>query len=517
MLEQVTDRRRRLVGLLVAALGVTAIVLAPTPQGLTLRGQYAVATMFCAGVLWVTRALPLPVTALSVPLLLTTLSVYDRMDPALSGFADPLIFLFVAGFMLANAMQKHGIDRRLALHVIARMGTSPRLLILAIMLSTAFLSMWVSNTATTAMMTPIALGVLAQVVGRDEAIDGEESFSNVQISTLLGTAYAASVGGVGTLIGTPPNAVVVAVLDRSLGYDVSFFDWLFVGLPVVVVTLPLVWYVLTVVVYPPEIADVAEARREAEVLLDAEGAPTPAARRVTYVFGATAALWVVGGLGFLADGVVSEAWAVTLFGGDGPTVLGTTGHRGVLYYVNVGLAAVVALVLLGVVEWEDLADIDWGTILLFGGGISLAEAFAETGATEWVGRTIFGTLVGAPLILVVGIVVLFVVLLTEVTSNTATTTVLAPVLVGLGGILATTLGLEPTQAAVFLAVAGGIAASFAFALPVATPPNAVVFGSGHMRQDHMLRAGIVLNLVMTLVLTALITLLFTFVWPLVLW
>ncbi len=209
---------RRSVQFLLAATGAVAIGAAPSPTGLSMAGQYAIATMFFAGFLWVTGALPLAVTALTIPVLLTGTGVYDSMDAALVGFADHIIFLFLAGFMLANAIQKYDIDRRIALYAIAKLGSSPRRLILAIMSVTAVLSMWVSNTATAAMMTPIAVGVLTQVLDRDDLAssqapprDGETSepltdgghgdstaaFTNLQISMLLGTAYAASVGGVG--------------------------------------------------------------------------------------------------------------------------------------------------------------------------------------------------------------------------------------------------------------------------------------------------------------------------------
>jgi len=209
----------------VALLGAAAIGFGPSVEGLSTRGQYALATMYFAAVLWVTGAFPLAVTALSIPVFLTAFGVYDDIDPALVGFADHLIFLFVAWFMLANALQKYDIDRRIALWIMTRMGASPRLLIGSIMIATAFLSMWVSNTATTAMMTPIALGVLAQVLGRDEVRSADaDAFTNMQIATLLGTAYAASVGGVGTLIGTPPNAVVASQLSATIGYEISFAD-----------------------------------------------------------------------------------------------------------------------------------------------------------------------------------------------------------------------------------------------------------------------------------------------------
>lgn len=513
-----TDPQTRLVVFAIAVGGALVVGLLPSPTGLSVRGQYAIATMFFAGTLWITRALPLAVTALSIPVALTALGVYDSMAPALVEFADPLIFLFIVGFMLANALQKYNIDRRIALWLIGKVGRSPRALILAVMIATAGLSMWISNTATTAMMTPIAVGVLAQVIGREEVRGEDEGeFSNMQIATLLGTAYAASVGGVGTLIGTPPNAVVVAFLQQQLGYRLTFTDWLLVGVPVVVVTLPIVWYVLTFWLYPPEVEDVSEAQREAALYLQEEGELSPRGRRVAAVFTLTALLWVVGGLDRLFEGLLPERLFVTLFGGDGPSLFGTSGHQGLLYFVMVGLYAIPTLVLADAVDWDDLVDIDWGTILLFGGGLSLADALSSTGATRWIAETVFESLVGAPAVVIIGAVVLFVIFLTEMTSNTATTSIIAPILIGTGAIFAGTLGVDSLQAAVTLAIAGAIAASFAFALPVSTPPNAIVFGSGYMEQEHMLRAGLVLNVLMTLVVTVLILVLFTFLWPAVLW
>ncbi|MGZ0746278.1 SLC13 family permease [Haloparvum sp. AD34] len=542
--------RKRVLVFAVALLGVAAISAAPTPEGLPLKGKYALATMFFAGLLWVTGAFPLPVTALSIPVLLTGMGVYPNMDMALRGFADHLIFLFIAGFMLANALQKYDIDRRIALQMMSRIGTSPRKLVLSVMLSTAFLSMWVSNTATTAMMLPIALGVLAQVIGRDEieavadaapadvdsevsadgGLDGagpadavdaattdRDGYTNIQISMLLGTAYAASVGGVGTLIGTPPNAILAGQLNSLIGYEIGFAQWLLIGLPIVVVTLPIVWYLLVYQLYPPRLADVGDARAQAQQYLEEEGDLGPKGRRVAYIFTATAGLWVLGGLGSFIGPMLPDAWATTIFGGSGTTVFGTEGHQGLLYYVMVGMLSIPALVLSDTMEWEDLVDIDWGTILLFGGGIALADALADTGATKWIADSVFNSLTGAPIILVVAAVVLLVIFLTEMTSNTATATIIIPILISIGSVFAATLGLTDVAAAVFLSVSGAIAASFAFALPVATPPNAIVFGSGYIEQRHMMKAGVILNVIMTAVLTGFIWLLFKFVWPVVLW
>jgi solute carrier family 13 (sodium-dependent dicarboxylate transporter), member 2/3/5 len=534
-----TNPRKQLLLFVLALVGTAIIAGAPTPNGLSVRGQFAFATMFFAGFLWVTGALPLAVTALSIPVLLTVFGVYADLDAALTGFADHLIFLFIAGFMLANALQKYDIDRRIALWLMSVMGSSPRRLVLAVMLATAFLSMWVSNTATAAMMTPIALGVLSQVLGREtveaakatDAADSpdsspmpdggtvaaDEAFSNLHVSMLLGTAYAASVGGVGTLIGTPPNAVLASQLNEILGYEIGFAQWLLIGIPIVAITLPLVWYVLTYLLYPPQIDDVSDARKMARQYLEEEGELSPRGKRVALIFTGTALLWVVGGLGDFIGPYLPSAWAVTLFGGEGTSVFGVDGHQGMLYYVVVGLLSVPALVLADTMEWDDLVDIDWGTILLFGGGIALADALATTGATKWIADSVFTSLTGAPIVLVVAVVVLLVIFLTEMTSNTATATIIVPILISIGSVFAATLGLTDVAAAVFLSVSGAIAASFAFALPVATPPNAIVFGSGYLKQEQMMRAGVVLNLIMTAVLTGLIWLLFQFVWPHVLW
>ncbi|GAA0291472.1 hypothetical protein GCM10009066_02480 [Halarchaeum salinum] len=416
------------------------------------------------------------------------------------------------------------------------MGGSPRRLIGAVMLVTAFLSMWVSNTATTAMMTPIAVGVLSQVLNRDEiastgssssddseafadggAVGSADIFTNIQIAMLLGTAYAASVGGVGTIIGTPPNAVLVGQLNATLGYEIGFLDWMLIGLPVVIVTLPIVWFVLTYVLYPPNISDVSGAREQARQYLEEEGELDPRGKRVAVIFGVTAGLWVLGGLGTFLNPYIPDIWMTTLFGGSGMTIFGLEGHQGLLYYVIVGMVAIPALVLADTMEWEELVDIDWGTLLLFGGGISLAKALADTGTTGWIAETVFSDLTGMPVVIIIAVVVLLVVFLTEMTSNTATTSILVPILLSLGSVFAATLGLTDFKTAIFLSVSGTIAASFAFALPVATPPNAIVYGSGYIKQRHMMRTGVILNLIMTVILTGLIWLLFTFVWPAVLW
>ena len=508
----------RLLTIAIAVLltGITASI--PTTGTLTVAGQYAVATMVFAAVLWVTGALPLPLTALIIPILLTTFGVYADFGDAVAGFANPVIFLLLAGFMLAEALQKHSIDRRISFAILLRFGTSARGLVLGVMVATALLSMVISNTATVAMMVPIVLGIVETVTDLTKAgadVSASEA-SNFQIGMLLGVAYAASLGGVGTLIGTPPNAIVVGQLDELLGFEITFVEWLAIGLPMVVITLPVAWVLLTYVVYPPKQYDVSHAQEQARDQLQSMGALSVPARRTVLIFGATAFLWFLGGLGFLFEGVLPRDWYVTLFGGAGASVFGTVGHEGVLFYVIVGLLAVPALVVSGATAWDDLVTIDWGTLLLLGGGISLANALADTNATVWLAEVTLGSLNGAAILVLLLVVVTMIVLVGELASNTAMAAILAPLLINIGPAYADALGTSGELAAVLLAVTGAIAASYGFALPVATPPNAIVFGAGYIERDHMLRAGVLLDGVVILLTTGVTYLLIRFLWPIVL-
>lgn len=511
----VDERTAAVVSLVVAAASGVFVGIAPVGGDLTVAGQYAVATMVVAAVLWVTGAVPLSVTALLVPVLLTLTGVYADFGDAVAGFADPVIFLLLAGFMLAEALTARGIDRRIAFHILVSLGTSPRRLVLAVMVATAVLSMLISNTATTAMMVPIAVGLVSQVANVATADDGDDA-TNLQVALLLGIAYAASLGGVGTLIGTPPNAIVVGQLAELLGVRITFVDWLFVGLPMVVVTLPIAWWLLTYVAVPPRVTDVSGARRSARESLRDAGPLSPRARRVVAVFASTAGLWLLGGLGFLFRDWLPDPWFVTLFGGSGPSVFGTVGHEGALYYVVVGLYAIPALILSGGAEWDELTGIDWGTLLLLGGGISLANALSATGATRWLATVAFGALGDAPLLVVLLAIVAVTVVVGELASNTAMAAILAPLLVNVGPVYAEALGTTGQQASVVLAITGAIAASYGFALPVATPPNAIAYGSGYVTRADMLRAGVLLDAVVILVATGLVYVLSRVLWPVVL-
>ncbi|WP_227132953.1 SLC13 family permease [Halorubellus salinus] len=512
--------RTRTLSLVAAVLATVVVAGIPTPDGLTVAGQYALATMAFAAVLWVTGALPLALTALLVPVSLTILGVYPSFAQSVAGFADPVVFLLLAGFVLAEALQAHGIDRRVALVVLVRFGSSARGLVGGVMVATALLSMVVSNTATVAMMVPIVLGIVDSVTDLTTAdaadADPDATASNLQIAMLLGVAYAASLGGVGTLVGTPPNAIVVGQLDDLVGVEISFVDWLAIGLPMVAVTLPVAWALLTYVVYPPEPYDVSTARENAREHRAELGSLSPAAKRTVAVFAVTAGLWLLGGFDFAFAGVLPTEWYVTVFGGDGANALGTSGHEGVLFYVLVGVLAIPALVITGANEFDDLLDVDWGTLLLLGGGISLANALKDTNATAWLADVTLVALGDAGIVVVLLTVVALVVLVGELASNTAMAAILAPLLVEVGPTYASALGTTNQLAAVLFAVTGAVAASYGFALPVATPPNAIVYGAGYVEREHMLRAGVLLDVVVVVLATALALVLGYTLWPIVL-
>lgn len=404
----------------------------------------------CIAFLWLTEALPLAATALLVPVL-AALTGTMGVKPALAGFADPLIFMFFGGFALASAMAYQGVDRWIAGRIVALGKGSFMRVSLLLFAVTAGLSMWMSNTATTAMMMPLVLGILGRMGG------GVAANRNA-VFLLLGVAYASSIGGLGTVVGSPPNGIAATKLG------IGFGEWMRFGVPAVLVLLPLMALVLKWTFRP--VAASAAPMEEARFVLNWH-------RKVTLaIFAATASLWVGGG------------WIA-------PRLGISSGYDTV-----VALLAVVALLYFRVVRWRDIdRGTDWGVLLLFGGGITLSEVLAGTGASLFMAREFAAFVTGWPAVLVAGAVIAFVIFLTELSSNTATAALLVPVFHSVAG----ELGMTPERLVVPLA----LAASCAFMLPVATPPNAIVFATGKVPQRTMMRVGLVLNLVFVAALTVL--------------
>lgn len=461
--------------------------LLPRPVGLTAPGAATLAVAAWMATWWLTVAVPLAVTAL-LPLALFPLLRIATPGAAAAPYANPVIFLFMGGFFIAAAMQRWELHRRIALAVIARTGTSPRRLLAGFMLATAFLSMWMSNTAATLLMMPIGVAVLRLVdsLEADGGGSGGPVSSRLATALMLGIAYAASIGGVATLIGTPPNAVLVGVADEMMGLEVSFTGWLAVALPISAVMMVVCWAALSFPLYRLS----GDPMPGAGQLIGSERAELGSWRtgeRVTAMaFGLAALAWI-----FRAPKELGE---FTLPGIN--TVLPDVGDA------TIAMAAALVLFLwptsepdgerTRVLDWEHASTIPWDILILFGGGLSLASAFESSGLTTWLGGRL-AVFSGLPNLLVIAAVATLFVGLTEITSNTATATLGLPVLAG----LAPVLGVE----ALPLMTVAAMSASMAFMLPVATPPNAIVFGSGRIEAREMRRAGLWLNLAAVLVVT----------------
>lgn len=459
------------IGLFLGAFLFMGMALLPPPGGLE-SGAWAVARlMVLMAVWWSSEALPVPVTSL-LPVILLPLTGAQDLRSATLPYADPVIFLLLGGFIVAVGMQRWGLHRRIALAIVARAGDHPAGLIGGFMAASALLSMWISNTATTLMMIPIALSVAETLLG-DKA--GSHRFT---IALFIGIAWSSSIGGLGTIIGTPPNAFVVSFIAVETGRVISFLDWMMLGIPVVLMMVPLAWLVLTKLALPFEGASLQGGSNVIASNLEKMGSITKAEIRIASVFGLMVICWIglpliktVPGLGALSNTSIAILGAVALF----IIPAGTEKGRFLL-------------------TWAEAEKLPWGVLLLFGGGLSLAVAIRDTGLAIWIGSGLEG-LSTAPLLLMIFAIIAVVIFLTELTSNTATTAALVPVLAA----TAMTGGIDP----VMLAIPTAMAASCAFMLPVATAPNAVIYASGYVGIPDMAKAGLWLNCFGSIVLTLL--------------
>jgi sodium-dependent dicarboxylate transporter 2/3/5 len=466
---------RQRIGLVLGILLFGIILVAPPPDGLSAAGWRAAAVAALMAVWWITEAIPVYATGLLPLALFPLLGVVD-IGTAAAPYANPLIFLFMGGFMIALAMQRWGLHTRIALSLLSLTGTQARNLVGGFMLATALLSMWVSNTATTMMMLPIALSVLALL--KAEAGD-RQTLPGFNTALVLAIAYGANIGGLGTLIGTPPNALLAAYFDETYGVTIGFAEWMMVGLPLSFVLLILTWLLLTRVLHPMPNTHIEGADTILDHARSSLGPVSHGERVVAIAFGTAAFLWVFRPVLTkllpwltLSDAGIAMTVALALFlvpSGEKPP------HGGID----------------GVLNWDWASRLPWGVLLLFGGGLSLAGAAGASGLSTWIGNGMaaWGDL---PTVLLLLAVVTVVVFLTEVTSNTATTATLLPLL----AVAAIAIGENP----LLLCIPAALAASCAFMLPPATPPNAIVFGSGQVTIPQMARAGVWLNVMSIMIL-----------------
>ena len=476
-------RRAQRLGLIGGGLTFLGLLLLPAPASMGVEAWRTAAVAILMAIWWMTEAIPIPATAILPLALFPILGVLDASN-ASSPYANELIFLFMGGFFLAVTMEKWGLHKRIALSIMRVTGTSPNGVVLGFMLATAFLSMWISNTATTAMMLPIALAVGEMFRPQDQ--EGPYQFG---IALMLGVAYAASIGGVATLIGTPPNAVLAGAANELLGTEIGFVEWMGVGLPLTLVMLPLTWILLTRFLYPPgnlsgDASGVIESERKGL------GSMSRGEVMTAVVFGLTALAWVL--RSEKTFGSVTIPGLQTL----SPNIRDST----------IAMTAAAVLFILPVnwkkgefaLDWRTAQRIPWGVLVLFGGGLSLARGMDQSGLAAWIG-TIVESLDTVPVVVIIAVVATMIVFLTEVTSNTATSTMAMPIMAG----AAMGLGMEP----LLVMTTAALAASMAFMLPVATPPNAIVFASGYITIPQMSRGGIVLNIIAIVLITTVSTLL----------
>lgn len=462
------DSSHRLLWIIVAtlaALGIGAFApIDPPPESSAAQVRTGLAILVVAAILWLTEAVPLAITALLIPVLACFLGVFaDEAEPAVvasfANFAHPLIFLFLGGFGIAAALSRQGLDRWIANHILLLTRGRFRLSCYALFLISAGLSMWISNTATVALLLPVALGILADIKARS----GDETARRVAPFLLLGVAYSASVGGLGTKIGSPPNGIAAATLGMS------FQDWLVMGLPAVALLLPCLFVLLTILARPGKVERIE--------LSPEPFAFTPSRIGTLAIFGLAVAAW-------LSSSYLAELAGIAKS-----------------FDTLVAVSALLLLAACRFVRWKDIdRTTDWGVLLLFGGGLTLSKVLVTTGTSAFLGAQVREFTSGWPLLLIIGAVVAFVIFLTELSSNTATAALFVPIFFS----VAQALGVEPSRFVLPLA----LAASCAFMLPVATPPNAIVFGSGKVPQRTMMRIGLALNLIFLVLLTLLSAVLF---------
>jgi solute carrier family 13 (sodium-dependent dicarboxylate transporter), member 2/3/5 len=460
-----TKKSLRPVTVLAGAVLGMGVIMSPAPEGIPPEAWKVLGVALWMAFWWLTEAMPVSVTALMPLILFPVLGLFSFKATA-APYAHPLIFLFMGGFIIARAIEAWNLHRRIALMIVRAFGTRPDYLIAGFMLATATLSMWVSNTATTVMMLPIAISIIGVLNEKEDP----DVAMNTATALLLGIAYSASIGGAGTLVGTPPNALLAAFAQDQLGIELGFAKWMAIGLPVVFIMLPLSWLLLTRVTCPV-------ARRPipgADEVIMAEtrelGPMSIEEKRVLAVFVLTALSWIF-------RPVIAKVFPSIGLTDSGIALIGALS----LFIIPASKEDGSTLM-----TWPRAVTLPWGVLLLFGGGLSLASAISKSGLADTIGGSLSG-LEGLPIIVLLIAVTTLIVFLTEITSNTATTAVFLPIV--------STVAIGMSLAPMELLIPVALSASCAFMMPVATPPNAIVFASERLTVAQMAKAGFLLNLI----------------------
>lgn len=466
-------KQYRQLSALLFGFGLFIFFLLANPFGLDAKATKIAAVAVLMIILWVTEALPMPVVAL-FPLVLFPLMDVAKIDEAAAPYANPVIFLFMGGFMIGIAIEKWSLHRRIALNIVRLTGTSGDRIVLGFILASGFMSMWLSNTATTMMMYPIAMSVI-QVMEKNPSAKG--NFNHLSVSLLLAIAYASNFGGIATIIGTPPNVAFVGYLEKSRGYTFEFVDWIKLCMPISVILLLTLYVIMTKWLYRTQIKSSNAAKEMISHELHQMGKLSAPEKRVLFVFALTALLWITRDIinlnqtkVKLDDNMIAVLGAILLFIIPSGSKIPKAGN---------------------LLDWSDTSKMAWGILLLFGGGISLASQLEKAGLIENLGSWIAGFATGGLLLVfVVAVVSIFI---SEVMSNVAQVIVFAPVITA----VAAALNIDPLQ----IGMAMTLAASCASMLPMGTPPNAIVFASGRLKLKHMTTTGFVMNIVSAILIT----------------
>lgn len=460
-------------GLLAGIIIFIIFYITGSPEDIPETAWSTSAIALMMAVFWITEALPISATAL-LPVIFLPLLGVSNVKTVTASYAHPLVFLFLGGFILAQSLQKWNLHKRIALNIIKFIGFNPQGIILGFMISAAFLSMWISNTATALMMLPIALSA-SQVIENTSGAE-EKDINNFSIVLMLSIAYACSLGGVATLIGTPPNALMAAYMQENYNVNIGFAQWMLVGVPFSIIAIPIAYLLLTKLIYPVKLKLISQVDIISQELMKL-GPASKQEKKVSIVFFLVALSWMIRPL--LQDFIpgISDA---------GIAILGSV----VLFIIPSGSKR--EKFLLG---WGDVEKISWGILILFGGGLALASAIQESGLAKIIGDMLV-SYSGIPDIIILAIITTTIIFLTELTSNLATTAAFLPITAS----IAQGMGLHPLE----FAIPTALAASCAFMLPVATPPNAIVFSSGRLKISEMSKAGIILNITFMIIIIFLV-------------
>lgn len=474
-MDRINLSRRQVIGLVLGPLCFALVMLFPNSSDLSAEGRSVLAGTLWIAIWWITEAIPIPATSL-LPVLIFPITGAVSIEETTASYGHKMVFLYMGGFMIALAMEKWNLHRRIALNIINFVGTNIRSVILGFMLATALLSMWISNTATTMMMLPIALAVARQFgefFSLENAETGDKEGKKFGLSLMLGIAYAASIGGMATLIGTPTNAIFSAVAKEYYNAEVSFSDWIIFGFPITAVLLVICWFYLTYIAYPSGIRRFSQVSSTIENEMKKLGPLKREEKWIILVFGLTAVSWI------------TRSFILSKFiPGIDDTIIAIGGAT-ILFIIPARDKDMI-------LDWPTARRLPWGILLLFGGGLAIATGFSNSGLAAWIGHRI-QYFSGTQLIIVLLAVTTTVNFLTEITSNVATASILLPILAS----IASALGFHPYM----LMISACLAASCAFMLPVATPPNAIVFSSGYIRIPDMAKTGFWMNIISILIIT----------------